>query len=88
MEQACVWAFSTTRRRINDEIFWENTFEDLRDFISVKWAERQALIFQDYQTMAKLLAAAFGDGKANKTKVIESADQLASLFKTQVRPPP
>jgi len=64
--------------------FWENSFDDLQEFIGVKWGERQALIYQEYQSLAQLASAIFGDGK-KEPKVVESADQLAALFGTTVR---
>lgn len=51
----------------------------------MRWGLKQAEIYQDYQTMAQLLAAAFGDGKSGSQKVVQNADELASLFKTNVR---
>jgi hypothetical protein len=81
MNEAVCWAFDTVPSRLSG-LFWEYSFSDLRTQMQLKIGYEQAKVYQDYQTLSRILAHAFGskkDGQAPNT-VDEAISNFQSLF--------
>jgi hypothetical protein len=64
-----------------DQIYWRFTLNDIKVKLRLHLGHQQALIVQEFQTIALIVGQAFGS-KKNKAKVSEpsSAEELQAAF--------
>ena len=64
-----------------DQIYWRFTLNDIKMKLRLHMGHHQALIVQEFQTIASIVGQAFG-GKSNKAKVVQpsSAEELQAAF--------
>jgi len=63
------------------EIYWRYTLKDIRVKLRLFMGNQQALIVQQFQTMATIVSQAFGSGK-NKSDTIkpQTKEELTAAF--------
>lgn len=64
-----------------DQIYWRFTLNDIKVKLRLHLGHQQALVIQEYQTIAMIVGQAFG-GKKNKSNVVkpETAEELNAAF--------
>lgn len=73
-----------TAPSVVSEVYWKYTLNDIRVAIRLHLGRQQALIVQDFDTMATLLSQAFGGKKSKKggaKKVAKSKADMQQAMK-------
>ena len=65
-----------------DEIYWRCTLNDIKVKLRLHLSRQQALIYQDYQTLALIVGQAFGSSGKSKANVQKpgTVEELKAAF--------
>jgi hypothetical protein len=61
-------------------VFWEVTLDDIRAKIRLHIGQQQALVIQNFQTLNKVVALAFGAPEKERPKEVQSKGELKAKF--------
>lgn len=65
-----------------DEIYWRCTLKDIRVKLRLYLGHQQALIVQNFQSMATIVAQAFGNKKKDKPAEPKNKAELELAFRS------
>lgn len=67
-----------------DDLFWKISYSDIRVKIRVFLGHQQALIVQNFETLAEIVSSAFGEGETEREKTIRTAQKPQNLAELQL----
>lgn len=73
--------FDTVPSELNT-IYWRNTLKDIRVRLRLHMGQQQALIIQNFQTLATIVSQAFGAKKEKKAVEPQTQAELEASFRS------